>query len=94
MQMNLLPSQISSISPQINCYTGWMAHVFMHILIVSGSMGNDNIVTMIGREGNVCIRSLIICIPRVLIHIVAICVSTENDNFVAVNSHVIFVSYH
>ena len=62
-----------------------MAHVFMHILVVSGSIGNDNIVAVIGREGNVFIRSLIISIPHVLIHIVAVSVSTENDNIVAVN---------
>ena len=62
-----------------------MAHVFMHILVVSISIGNDNIVALIEREGNVCIRSLIICIPQVLIHIVVVRVSTENDNIVAVN---------
>ena len=59
-----------------------MGHVFMHILVVSGSIENDNIVAVIRREGNVCIRSLIICIPRVLIHIVAVCASTENDDIV------------
>ena len=71
-----------------------MSHVFMHILVVSRSIGNDNIVAMIRREGNVCIRSLIIYIPQVLIHIVVVCASTENYNIVAVNIHVIFVSYH
>ena len=67
-----------------------MTHVFMHIRVVFGSIGNDNI----GREGNVCITSLIICIPQVLIHIVAVYVSTENDNIVAAKWQVIFVSYH
>ena len=71
-----------------------MAHVFMHILVVSRSIEHDNIVGVIRREGNVCIRSLIICIPHVLIHIVAVCVSIENDNIVVANSQVVFVSYH
>ena len=62
-----------------------MAHVFMHILVVSRSIGNDNIVAVINREGNVFIRSLIICMPKVLIHIVAVYVSTQNDNIVGVN---------
>ena len=62
-----------------------MAHIFMHILVVSGSIKNDNIVAVIGREGNVYIRSLIICIPHVLIHIFVVCASIENDNIVAVN---------
>ena len=56
----------------------------MHILVVFASIRNDNVVA-IHREGNVCIRSLIICISQVLIHIVAVCVSTENDNIAVVN---------
>ena len=66
----------------------------MHILEVRGSIGNHNIVAVIQREGNVCIRSLIICIPQVLIHIVVVYASTENDNIVGLNWQIIFVSYH
>ena len=62
-----------------------MAHVFTHILVVSGSIENDNIVSVIRREGNVCIRPLI-SIPHVLIRIVVVHASIENDNIVAVNS--------
>ena len=61
-----------------------MAHVFMHILVVSRSVENYNIVAVIRIEGNVCIRSLIICILHVLIHIVALCASIKNYNIVAV----------
>ena len=59
----------------------------MHILVVSASIRIDNVVA-IEREGNVCIRSLIICIPEVLIHIFAVCAYTknDNDNIVALNS--------
>ena len=58
----------------------------MHILVVSASIRIGNVVA-IEREGNVCIKSLIICIPQVLIYIFAVCASTknDNDNIVAVN---------
>ena len=71
-----------------------MDHVFMHTLIVSPSIRNDNVVAVY-RECNIFIRSSIICISHLLIHIVAMCASTknDNDNIVAMNSQVIFVSY-
>ena len=58
----------------------------MHILVVSASIRIDNVVA-IEREGNVCIRSLIIYITQVLIHIFAVSASikNDNDNIVAMN---------
>ena len=44
----------------------------MHIIVVSASIRIDNVVA-IEREGNVCIRSLIICIH-------------DNDNIVGAKS--------